>query len=414
MKKERTKVKGKAKITKLKKNVKGITLIALVVTIIVLLILAGVAISLTIGQNGIFSRAQTAVNTWKNAETNEQLAMGEIEDWMDEYITKVIDGVIIPNGFYYVGGSKTTGLVISDNQDDEKEWNVETSTQPVSNNLKGNQFVWVPIENPDDYFIEETNGVKLCYTTKKTNVYSKLQTTDDLNYRVGKPGETDHIIREPDLLYYDEDYCDTLGYESIEEMAEDFVKKYKEMSDSIKKYKGFFIGRYELTGDIESPTEKKGEVLSCEKINGKWYDLYNICQNVVTGKEKVKSTMIYGVQWDATMDWLKETKFKDNPSKVDSDSSSWGNYSGSPKDTGTDSNYEANNIYDLAGNYAEWTQEVYAEDYRVSRGGGYDNSGNYAPAYDLRRRRPTCYGSSHFISSRTLYAIVAKNYIGIK
>ena len=33
MKKERTKVKGKAKITKLKKNVKGITLIALVVTI---------------------------------------------------------------------------------------------------------------------------------------------------------------------------------------------------------------------------------------------------------------------------------------------------------------------------------------------------------------------------------------------
>ena len=167
MKKERTKVKGKAKITKLKKNVKGITLIALVVTIIVLLILAGVAISLTIGQNGIFSRAQTAANTWREAETNEQLAMGEIEDWMDEYITKVIDGVIIPNGFYYVGGSKTTGLVISDNQDDEKEWNAETSTQPVSNNLKGNQFVWVPIENPDDYFIEETNGVKLCYTTKK-------------------------------------------------------------------------------------------------------------------------------------------------------------------------------------------------------------------------------------------------------
>ena len=41
---------------------------------------------MTIGQNGIFSRAQTAANTWRNAETNEQLAMGELEDWMAGYL----------------------------------------------------------------------------------------------------------------------------------------------------------------------------------------------------------------------------------------------------------------------------------------------------------------------------------------
>ena len=68
---------------KLKNNVKGITLIALVVTIIVLLILAGVARNLTIGQNGIFSRAHDAAGTWRNAESNEQLAMGELGEWMD-------------------------------------------------------------------------------------------------------------------------------------------------------------------------------------------------------------------------------------------------------------------------------------------------------------------------------------------
>ena len=72
-------------LKKFKKQVQGITLIALVVTIIVLLILAGVAISLTIGQNGIFSRAEKAANTWRNAESNEQLAMGELEDWIDKY-----------------------------------------------------------------------------------------------------------------------------------------------------------------------------------------------------------------------------------------------------------------------------------------------------------------------------------------
>ena len=76
----------KEKIKKIKKDVRGITLIALVVTIIVLLILAGIALNLTIGQNGIFSRAQDAANTWRNAEANEQLALGEGADLIDEYL----------------------------------------------------------------------------------------------------------------------------------------------------------------------------------------------------------------------------------------------------------------------------------------------------------------------------------------
>lgn len=65
------------------KEERGITLIALVVTIIVLLILAGVAISLTIGQNGIFNRAQAAANTWRNAETNESHAFNEFNATFD-------------------------------------------------------------------------------------------------------------------------------------------------------------------------------------------------------------------------------------------------------------------------------------------------------------------------------------------
>ena len=74
MKKEETKVR-KVILKKIKKQVKGITLIALVVTIIVLLILAGVAISLTIGNNGIFTRAQIAVVKNENASVYEQLQM---------------------------------------------------------------------------------------------------------------------------------------------------------------------------------------------------------------------------------------------------------------------------------------------------------------------------------------------------
>lgn len=60
---------------KFKNNVKGITLIALVVTIIVLLILAGVAINLTIGNNGIFSKSLKAVKETEKAKAKEELAM---------------------------------------------------------------------------------------------------------------------------------------------------------------------------------------------------------------------------------------------------------------------------------------------------------------------------------------------------
>ena len=71
-------------ISKLKKQVKGITLIALVVTIIVLLILAGVAISLSIGNNGIFTRAQDAAVRHENASVYEQLQFVIADYQMDD------------------------------------------------------------------------------------------------------------------------------------------------------------------------------------------------------------------------------------------------------------------------------------------------------------------------------------------
>ena len=46
----------------------GITLIALVITIIVLLILAGVAISMLSGENGILKKAAEAKNEMEQAQ----------------------------------------------------------------------------------------------------------------------------------------------------------------------------------------------------------------------------------------------------------------------------------------------------------------------------------------------------------
>ena len=60
---------------KLKYSKKGITLISLVITIIVLLILAGVTINLTIGENGIFKQATRAGEEYSKAEAKEKVSL---------------------------------------------------------------------------------------------------------------------------------------------------------------------------------------------------------------------------------------------------------------------------------------------------------------------------------------------------
>ena len=65
----------------------GITLVALVVTIVVLLILAGVSISLVLGQNGLIANAKEAREKTKNATDEEsQLVNGTIPDYIAEQV----------------------------------------------------------------------------------------------------------------------------------------------------------------------------------------------------------------------------------------------------------------------------------------------------------------------------------------
>ena len=55
------------------KSNKGITLVALVITIIVLLILAGVSISMVVGENGVLNRAKDATDKTAKAQAQEAL-----------------------------------------------------------------------------------------------------------------------------------------------------------------------------------------------------------------------------------------------------------------------------------------------------------------------------------------------------
>ena len=73
------------------KNVKGITLIALVITIIVLLILAGVTIATLTGDNGILTKANEAKTITNEKDEEEQIEIGYTEYLMADQTGEKVD-----------------------------------------------------------------------------------------------------------------------------------------------------------------------------------------------------------------------------------------------------------------------------------------------------------------------------------
>lgn len=82
---------------KLKKEVRGITLVALVVTIIILLILSGVAINLSIGEEGIFKRAVESTEKMSEAQEKEKIELAVINSKIDNVGTLEISGESLKN-----------------------------------------------------------------------------------------------------------------------------------------------------------------------------------------------------------------------------------------------------------------------------------------------------------------------------
>ena len=380
------------------KSKSGITLVALVVTIVVLLILAGVSLNLVIGNDGIIRRAKEAQERYRQASENEQKDLELAADYIDEMISGIekINGVPIPNGYYYVGGTKNTGLVISDESSDENKYKTAEDGKVLKDDLDGNQWVWVPVEKISKYCESVDSGESMSGSVGvTTKLYTKTatigRTGDTATIKRVKPGNTSSY-REPDLIvgsngtsYDAANYKTIVGNNgTLKEMAELFKNEYETMIKSIEKYGGFYIGRYELSGTVDNPTEKTGATITSKT----WYELYNACKKIGSksdgsDKEGIATRMIWGCQWDATCDFIA-TKGKQKSIK---DSSTWGNYGdntetgkGTKQITGYSEAWKANNIYDIAGNCWEWTQEALDDSSRAIRGGYYGYKGYSYPA----------------------------------
>ena len=211
------------------KEMKGITLVALVVTIVVLLILAGVSINLVLGNNGIIDKAKEAQRKSAEATQNDLKGMNGLVSEME--------GALTGNGG--AGGSGTdtkvpaeataeTAPYFPDNTFTKKEGTIDTGL--VIQDGSENEYVWVVV--PRTTAVYATTGL------------GKTTFTD-----------TDYTNIETDLKSYTSTYVTTSGYSDVYYPDDKNVgwfadaKAYNNLKNSMLKsvYEnvGFYVGRYE-------------------------------------------------------------------------------------------------------------------------------------------------------------------------
>ena len=372
--------------------------------------MAGVTITTLFGNNGIINKAEKAKNEWANAENIDKEGLDNLNKQMENYINGISGGstpveppknidTIIATNDYVTENTKVTdkngdGLTVP------KDFKVTSDSNEVKKGVviedkEGNQFVWVPVSDPTTMY-EIQGGQKVGKLYNFTTEGSTARTY---------PGKNTGF-REPDILT-DTSYGDavtgdsTKGIEQLKSVigltgatdsdilntwSTQLQTEFNEMITSVEKYKGFYIGRYE-TGNLAAnttttPVVKRGQT-AIGDVN--WYYMYQNSKKIAGENSAVKSSMIWGCQWDRTMQWLVESGNKTYAQLKDS--KDWGNYKNATFEytdasgveqtkaentstkipTGSTEYTKANNIYDLAGNVYDWTIESIYTDSRVNR-----------------------------------------------
>ena len=348
---------------------------------------------------------QITVSTVKDDDTESKklLSTGKVRLVIEENDTSM--KAAIPNGFYYVTGKPSTGLVISDRYGDDD-----------NNSKGGNQFVWVPCSGDKGVIYEEKNGLA---KTWKDNYSSKQWWYT--NYQSGTDSNGNGI------------------YSPIKGSWSDDGGK----TSSVDTYGGFYIARYEAGVPSNAPFYANTNGAKYETSSKKNTDQYipvskkntpswnyisqtnskTVSENMYGESKTIKSYLIDGTAWDTTIQWISNSTGR----SLTEGCKDWGNYSDSAytlKGLYAKHNYNngwipalvykngtytkgseytevatgvtvegdskrnsACNIYDMAGNMWEWTTETgkydskdaNATNYAVRRGGSFNNGGSDYP-----------------------------------
>ena len=323
------------------KKEKGITLIALVLTIIVLLILAGVSIAMLTGDNGILTQAQNAKEKTESATIEEQRSLAQIEAGThieQTTYTETVNGktmiVPIPAGFAMTNiegeNSIEDGLVIIDSN--------------------GNEYVWIPCT------IDVSDGTTIQYGREEQ--------------KWGIESDNGTIATKDELTLLDEGvtYSETDKNNGINEtVAQEIINQINAEKESIEKYKGYYIGRYEVGKENNKAVIKKNME---PYTNITWQYAYKYAKDIGGGSEAT-TYLCSSYAWDTALKYIEsKPEYSDYGSNISKYNENCfdkdvldekGNIikkAGVGQRLNTGLTTPICNIYDMGGNVIEFTTEL--------------------------------------------------------
>ena len=341
-----------------KQNIRGITLIALVITIIVLLILAGVSISMLTGTNGILTQAQNAKQVTEESAEKEKRQLSQIEasTHLENYDYTDAEGnpAKIPAGFA-VSNVEGENLV---------------SKGLVIIGTTGNEYVWIPCTTDSN----DTN--KLQYKREETSWGIENDPENNPTKAIKDELTLTGIV--PSKEESDNGITTTVLNEIVAQVTNEIA--------SVKANGGYYIGRYEVGKENNMAVIKQNQM---PYTNIKWSQAYTLAKSIDVGR-KANSYLCSSYAWDTAI------KFIQTHSTATNYATSTNNFNGNWTDrdvkdkngniikkigtmarlnTGLTTSWA--NIYDMGGNVIEFTTELIpnTEETVVLRGGGYDYGG---------------------------------------
>ena len=288
------------------------------------------------GENGILTQAQKAKTETEKTQKEEENILTTYKDFLKNstndtaIVGKIVTGenkqyskngtAIIPVGFAIVPGLDNIeqGLVISDKENDIND--------------EGNQFVWIPVESEEQYVRNIYTGEEISKTT-----------------------------------YTDTSYLPN----GIQPLLDDSTSNENAEKDAVLQFGGFYISRYEAGREEDMLVSKKGATI---------WNMISQTNCKTTAKtfidnQYVKSALCSGIQWDKTMDFIDGKLDGSGNNTFDVTTYNANRHTGEGVLAGQNEADKVCNIYDLEGNYLEYTAEKnYYNDLSVHRGGIYNDT----------------------------------------
>lgn len=343
----------------------GITLVALVVTIVVLLILSSVSLNLVLGDNGIIVKAKEAAETTAAAQEKEAMERNllekELENSLSTPAVEPTDGVKIPTGFYYVGGTKASGIVISDNKNDKNKYR---NQKVVGTDLLGNQYVWIPCttdsSSSDLQYARTEWGVEVDGADNSRAIKDELTLTDS------------------SVTYSDADTANGINAD----VSKEIVAQIKAEKASVDQYGGYYIGRYEVGRNSDTAVVKYNQTPYASIT---WSTAYGLAKKIITNSEAT-SYLCSSYAWDTAVNFIQNNSTAKNyATSITGFNGNWNSQevkdpsenvikpAGTSQQLNTGLTTQFCNIFDIGGNEAEFTTELNpgTSETVVHRGGGY-------------------------------------------